>query len=91
MVKFPDGTVVSALGEGSAGLGKGRHPQATEEEAILTGLSIGMTLIDTAEVFGSEEFIGRTIAGQAIARSLSRKSGPIMWWETALRALARRV
>jgi diketogulonate reductase-like aldo/keto reductase len=52
------------LGQGSAGLGKGRHPQADEEEALRTGLSLGMTLIDTAEVYGSEEFIGRVIAGQ---------------------------
>jgi diketogulonate reductase-like aldo/keto reductase len=63
-VKFRDGTVVPALGQGSAGLGKGRHPQAVEEEALRTGLSLGMTLIDTAEVYGSEEFIGRVIAGQ---------------------------
>ena len=63
-MKFRDGTVVPALGQGSAGLGKGRHPQADEEEALRTGLSLGMTLIDTAEVYGSEEFIGRVIAGQ---------------------------
>ena len=63
-VKFRDGTVIPALGQGSAGLGKGRHPQADEEEALRTGLSLGMTLIDTAEVYGSEEFIGRVIAGQ---------------------------
>src|SRR4029453_16817915 len=63
-VKFRDGTVVPALGQGSAGLGKGKHPQAVEEEAVRTGLSLGMTLIDTAEVYGSEEFIGRAIAGQ---------------------------
>jgi diketogulonate reductase-like aldo/keto reductase len=64
MVKFRDGTVVPALGQGSAGLGKGKHPQAVEEEAVRTGLSLGMTLIDTAEVYGSEEFIGRAIVGQ---------------------------
>src|SRR6266446_10976324 len=63
-VKFRDGTVVPALGQGSAGLGKGKRPQAVEEEAVRTGLSLGMTLIDTAEVYGSEEFIGRAIAGQ---------------------------
>jgi diketogulonate reductase-like aldo/keto reductase len=63
-VKFRDGIVVPALGQGSAGLGKGKHPQAVEEEAVRTGLSLGMTLIDTAEVYGSEEFIGRAIAGQ---------------------------
>jgi diketogulonate reductase-like aldo/keto reductase len=63
-VKFRDGTLVPALGQGSAGLGKGRHPLADEEEALRTGLSLGMTLIDTAEIYGSEEFIGRVIAGQ---------------------------
>jgi diketogulonate reductase-like aldo/keto reductase len=63
-VKFHDASVVPALGQGSAGLGKGKYPQAVEEEALRTGLSLGMTVIDTAEVYGSEEFIGRTIAGQ---------------------------
>ena len=63
-VKFRDGTVVPALGQGSAGLGKGKHPQAVEEDALRTGLSLGMTLIDTAEVYGSEDFIERAIAGQ---------------------------
>ena len=66
-VKFRDGTVVPALGQGSSHLGQGRHPEAVEEEALRTGLSLGMTLIDTAELYGngrSEEFIGRVIAGQ---------------------------
>lgn len=63
-VKFRDGTVVSPLGQGSARLAHGRHPQAEEEEALRTGLSLGMTLIDTAESYGSEELIGRAIAGQ---------------------------
>ena len=63
-VKFRDGTVVSALGQGSANLAKGKHPEAVEEEAVRTGLSLGLTVIDTAEVCGTEEFIGRAIAGQ---------------------------
>ena len=63
-VKFPDGAVVPVLGQGSASLGKGRRPQAAEEEAMRAGLSLGMTLVDTAELYGSEEFIGRVIAGQ---------------------------
>src|SRR5206468_10349997 len=54
-VKFHDGTIAPALGQGSGRLGKGRHPQAAEEEALRTGLSLGMTLIDTAELYGSEE------------------------------------
>ena len=66
-VKFHDGTIVSALGQGSWHLGQGRHPEATEEEALRTGLMLGMTLIDTAENYGdgrSEEFVGRAIAGR---------------------------
>jgi diketogulonate reductase-like aldo/keto reductase len=48
-------------------LGEGRHPNAVEEEALRTGLSLGMTLIDTSEGYTngrSEELIGRAIAGQ---------------------------
>jgi diketogulonate reductase-like aldo/keto reductase len=66
-VKFPNGTVVPALGQGSARLGDGRRPPAEEEEALRTGLSLGMTLIDTAELYGNgsaEKLISRVIAGQ---------------------------
>jgi diketogulonate reductase-like aldo/keto reductase len=66
-VKFPDGTIVPALGQGSANLAQGRRSEAAEEEALRTGLSLGMTLIDTAEMYGSgrsETLIGRVIAGQ---------------------------
>jgi len=66
-VKFPDGKVVPALGQGSARLGQGRHPPAEEEEALRTGISLGMTLIDTAELYGSgsaEKLISGVIAGQ---------------------------
>ncbi len=66
-VKFRDGTIVPALGQGSWHLANGRHPVAGEEEALRTGLSRGMTLIDTAELYSSgrsEELIGRVIAGQ---------------------------
>jgi Aldo/keto reductase family len=66
-VSFPDGTTVPALGQGSWHLGQARRPANEEEEALRTGLSLGMTLIDTAEVYSdghSEELIGRVIAGQ---------------------------
>jgi hypothetical protein len=66
-VKFRDGIVVPALGQASAQLAQGRHPEAVEEEALRTGLSLGMTLIDTAELYGdgrSEKLIGRVITGQ---------------------------
>jgi diketogulonate reductase-like aldo/keto reductase len=67
MVSFPDGTTVPALGQGSWHLAQGRHPAAEEEEALRTGLSLGMTLIDTAELYSnghSEQLIGTVIRGQ---------------------------
>src|SRR5450759_3088294 len=66
-VKFHDGTIVPALGQGSWHLAQGRHPEAVEAEALRTGLALGMTLIDTAELYGdghSEKLIGHVIAGQ---------------------------
>src|SRR6266704_1147528 len=66
-IKFHDGTIVPALGQGSWHLGQGRHPAAEEEDALRTGLSLGMTLIDTSDDYGngrSEKLIGHVIAGQ---------------------------
>ena len=66
-MKFQDDTIVPALGQGSAGLGQGRHPQTAEEEALRTGISLSMTVIDTAEIYGNgnaERLISQVIAGQ---------------------------
>ena len=66
-VKFRDGRIVPAVGQGSWHLAQGRHPATEEEEALRTGLALGMTLLDTAEVYSnghSEELIGRVIAGR---------------------------
>jgi hypothetical protein len=65
--KLPNSAIVPAIGQGSARLGQGRHPEAVEEEALRTGISLGMTLIDTSGDYGngrSEKLIGRAIAGQ---------------------------
>jgi diketogulonate reductase-like aldo/keto reductase len=66
-VKLRNSTNVPAVGLGTWHLGQGRHPAALEEEALRTGISLGMTLIDTSGNYGqgrSEELIGRAIAGQ---------------------------
>lgn len=66
-VKFADGTQVPALGMGSWHLGQGRHDAKQEEAALQLGLDSGMTLIDTAEMYGegrSESLIGRAIEGR---------------------------
>ena len=51
-VKFRDGAIVPAIGQGSWHIGQGRHSAADEEEALRTGLSLGMTLIDTSGNYG---------------------------------------
>jgi diketogulonate reductase-like aldo/keto reductase len=67
MVTFPNGTKVPALGQGCWHLGQGRHPPAVEEDALRTGESLGMTLLDTSGNYGggrSEQFLDHVIAGQ---------------------------
>jgi len=65
--KLRNSAIVPAIGQGSARLGQGRHPETAEEEALRTGISLGMSLIDTSGNYGngrSEKLIGRAIAGQ---------------------------
>jgi diketogulonate reductase-like aldo/keto reductase len=78
-VKLPSGVTVTALGQGGWHLGQGKHPRAVEEEALRTGISLGMTLIDTSANYGdgdSEQFIGRAIAGQRARIFLVSKVEP---------------
>ncbi len=78
-VELPHGGNAPALGQGSWHLAQGRHPAAEEEEALRTGISLGMTLIDTAEIYGSgraEEMVGRVIAGQRDKVFLVSKVAP---------------
>lgn len=66
-VLFANGARVPLLGQGTARLGQGRHPQAVEEEALSAGVARGMTLIDTSGNYGhgrSEQLIGHALAGQ---------------------------
>src|ERR1700731_2925842 len=65
--RLRNSTIVPAIGQGSARLGQGRHAETAEEEALRTGISLGMSLIDTSGNYGngrSEKLIGHTIAGQ---------------------------
>ena len=57
-LKLRNGTIVPAIGQGSWHLGQGRHPAALEEEALRTGISLGITLIDTSGNYGNGPFGG---------------------------------
>ncbi len=64
---LPDGTAVPVLGQGTWHVGEGERSRAEEVAALRLGISLGLTLIDTAEMYGegaAEEVVGEAIAGQ---------------------------
>jgi diketogulonate reductase-like aldo/keto reductase len=64
---FPDGTQVPALGQGTWHMGESAGRRGPEADALRLGIELGMTLIDTAEMYangGAEEVAGDAIAGQ---------------------------
>lgn len=66
-VTLPGGEAVSALGQGTWMMAEGRGRRADEIAALREGLDLGLTLIDTAEMYGegeSEKLIGEAIAGR---------------------------
>jgi diketogulonate reductase-like aldo/keto reductase len=66
-VDLPSGETIPILGMGTWHLAEGRHPPGVELDALRTGLDLGVTLIDTAELYGggaSEWLVGRAIAGR---------------------------
>ncbi len=66
-VDLPSGETIPVLGMGTWHLAEGRHPPEVELDALRTGLDLGMTLIDTAELYGdgaSERLVGQAIAGR---------------------------
>jgi Predicted oxidoreductases (related to aryl-alcohol dehydrogenases) len=92
--KLRNSAIVPAIGQGSARLGQGRHPETVEEEALRIGISLGMSLIDTSGNYGngrSEKLIGRAIAANVTVYSWSPKWKPTKCLETGWRVLARPV
>jgi len=66
-VRFPSGEPVSALGQGTWYMGEDRSARKQEIAALQLGLDLGLTLIDTAEMYGeggAEEVVGEALAGR---------------------------
>jgi len=62
---LPSGEAVPVLGQGTWGMAEGKHPRTDEIQALRLGLDLGMTLIDTAEMYaggGAERLVGEAIA-----------------------------
>ncbi|WP_336781220.1 aldo/keto reductase [Paenibacillus illinoisensis] len=65
-VLLPDGTSLPAIGQGTWYMGEDRSARAQEVRALRNGIELGMTVIDTAEMYaegGAEEVTGEAIAG----------------------------
>lgn len=66
-VRLPSGQRVPALGQGTWSMGDTKRERAHELAALRLGLDLGITLIDTAEMYGdgnSEELIAEAIEGR---------------------------
>ncbi|MFN6982624.1 MAG: aldo/keto reductase [Brevundimonas sp.] len=67
LVTFADGTTVPALGQGTWEMGDDPAWRDEEQQALERGIDLGLTLIDTAELYGdgrSERLVGEVIAGR---------------------------
>jgi diketogulonate reductase-like aldo/keto reductase len=65
-VALPGGERVPALGQGTWHMGENRRTKAEEAAAVRLGIEIGLTLIDTAEMYGSgiaEEIVAEAAKG----------------------------
>jgi diketogulonate reductase-like aldo/keto reductase len=66
-VRLPSGETVPALGQGTWYMGEAPRRRAAEVAALQLGIELGMTLIDTAEMYGeggAEQVVGEAIAGR---------------------------
>ncbi|MBB2676202.1 UNVERIFIED_ORG: diketogulonate reductase-like aldo/keto reductase [Rhizobium esperanzae] len=84
-VKFPNGTEVPALGQGTWAMGEDAGHAKMEIESLRAGIDLGMTLIDTAEMYGdggAEEIVGQAIRGRRDEIFLVSKVYP---WNASLK------
>ncbi|MBP0598553.1 aldo/keto reductase [Herbaspirillum sp. LeCh32-8] len=65
--KLRNGEQMPVLGQGTWNMGESPAQAAAEVRALQAGIDLGMTLIDTAEMYadgGSEKVVGKAIAGR---------------------------
>src|SRR4028118_185147 len=66
-VTLPNGEAIPALGQGTWQMAEDASRRTQEINALRLGLELGMTLIDTAEMYGegaAEELVAEAIAGR---------------------------
>ena len=66
-IKLPSGKSIPVLGQGTWGMGEDAATRQAEIDGLSLGLDLGMTLIDTAEMYGeggAEKIVGEAIKGR---------------------------
>ena len=67
LITLRNGAQVPALGQGTWNMGESAAAAGAEVRALQAGIDLGMTLIDTAEMYAdgqSERIVGRALAGR---------------------------
>ncbi|KFX07389.1 hypothetical protein KP22_04695 [Pectobacterium betavasculorum] len=67
VIRFPDDTRVPAIGQGTWYMGEDARMKAQEVTALQAGIDLGLTLIDTAEMYAegrAEDVVGEAIRGR---------------------------
>src|SRR5262245_2275878 len=97
-VTLPSGERVPQLGQGTWGIGENVRKRKEEVAALRLGIDLGLTLIDTAEMYGNgvaEEIVGEAVEGHRdecliVSKVLpenSTRAGMIAACERSLRRL----
>ncbi|MCM2504218.1 aldo/keto reductase [Aureimonas altamirensis] len=97
-IDFADGDGVPAIGQGTWMMAEGRRPRGEEIRALRVGFDLGLTLVDTAEIYAggaSEELVGEAIEGRRdelfivskVAPSHASSQGTIRALEGSLKRL----
>ncbi len=95
---FRDGRTVPVLGQGTWRMGESRAKATDEIRSLQLGLDLGMTLIDTAEMYGdggAERIVGEAVRGRRdeafivskVLPSNASRSGTIAACERSLKNL----
>lgn len=97
-VALPSGSAIPALGMGTWMMAENPSRRASEIAALREGLDLGLTLIDTAEMYangGAESLVGEAVAGRRsevflvskVLPSNASASGTVRACEASLRRL----
>jgi diketogulonate reductase-like aldo/keto reductase len=97
-IALPSGAAVPVLGQGTWRMAERSSDEAAELDALRRGLDLGLTLIDTAEIYSSgasERLVGQAIEGRRdevfvvtkVSPSHASRDGVIASCEASLRRL----